>query len=223
MKVYINCANAEESDHGVTQDESALFYPFDGCVVVAMGKYRENSIAFHLTEGDTPDYGTVVASSPEIPLFFGDRVYVHPAHGKHMKGVRVNGRVIPSEVRMYGRAAVVGGKATKIEWWKSIMAKEDDGQPKATWDNVIIDRGDVIKETEGGILLTESSTYRPSKGVVVSIGEMAKRRHPDLREGSVVYYLANCMIPMRGLKVGEKYVNWGVVPSDGILCEVLEG
>lgn len=221
-KLYINCVNPGRAEHGLTEDEAGLVYCFSGCAVVAMCGYGGSGLAAAFSEADTPDVGEVISAAPEIPIRFGTRVYLNPLHGKHIKGFAVFGRSLECEVRILGRAAVIGGGVAKVPWWRSIVATDQSGEPRATWDNVIIDRGEIVKETEGGILLPEAATYRPSKGVVVSIGEHAARKHPDLKVGSVVYYIANSMIPMRGLKVGGEYKNWGVITSDGILCEVLE-
>jgi hypothetical protein len=217
-KHYINCALFADPDEPVEADRALLFYPMPGCVVVQMGTYR-TTLAFSMMEGPTPDYGMVLASGPGVPLAYGDRVFVHPAHGKHMAGVSIGGKTIPGEVHYYGRAAGSGGRPVKIAWWKSIPILWA-GEMKATGNNVIVDRGPVVRETEGGILLPDDARYRSTKGCVVSVGPEAARRYPDLKPGAVVYYLANCMLPLKGLVENGEVRNWGVIDADGILCEV---
>lgn len=223
---YILCFNAEPRrlDDELYELLSASLLPYDGAVVVWMSRFevKDSELVGCYSQAETPDMGTVLAAGPGVPLLPGQQVLCRATHGKHLSGFKLRGRQLDGIVRMYGRAATTNGGATRIPWWESVPVMLDGGCPRATHRNVVIDRGEIITESEGGILYTQDSTYRPTKGTVVSIGSMAQKQFPELREGATVYYLANSMLPLKGFKLGGEYKNYGVIDMDGILCEVVE-
>lgn len=168
------------------------------------------------------DVGVVVSAGPDVSLLPGDVVLVHPEHGKHMRGFRSGWYRPDTEVRFYGCAAASGGKAVRVPWHRSILGMIDGKTVRATEHNVVIDRGPVNKTSGGGIWLPDSETYRPSEGVVVSVGPKCD---PDIKVGSKVVYMANLMLPIKGFagygELDDSERNLGIVHESGILCEVV--
>ncbi|MCX7801360.1 MAG: co-chaperone GroES, partial [Fimbriimonadales bacterium] len=165
-----------------------------------------------------PDVGVVLSAGADSSreLSPGDVVLVNHAHGKHVRGLRIGGVEFENEVRLYGCAAIVGGKARVVPWYKSVMAVlERDGGVRATGRNVVIDRGDVRTVTEGGIHLPDDATFRPSIGTVVSVGPLA---NPEIKVGMRVVYMATLVKRVEGVRK-----NLGIVPSEAVLAEVRVG
>lgn len=195
------------------------FVPFAGIVVVEMcGKPERvgGVLVAYRNERIGPDVAKVVAAGegPSSELRPGDVVLVRHSHGKHMRGVEVSGVSFDNEVRMYGCAAVVGGKAARVPWHKSVPGVLEGGGVRATGDNVIIDRGEVRRTSAGGILLPDDASYRPCIGTVVSVGPKAPK---EIAPGMRVVYMATLVTRVEGF--GK---NLGIVPAAGVLAEVVD-
>lgn len=194
---------------------------FRHCVVVEMcGKPDRIGSLYVAYEGQRlgPDVGVVLSAGSDAAaeLSPGDVVLVNHSHGKHMDGLRIGRTVFENEVRLYGCAAMVGGKSRPVPWYKSVMAVvEKCGAVRATGRNVVIDRGDVRTVTEGGIHLPDDATFRPSIGTVVSVGPAA---NPEIRPGMRVVYMASLVKRVEGVRK-----NLGIVPSEAVLAEVCDG
>jgi chaperonin GroES len=201
----------------VDPEACRILRPFRHVVVVEMCRKAESFgtvLASYSNELLGPDCGVVIGVGAHAAreLKVGDLVLVNHAHGKHMRPFRVGGVGTDGEVRFYGCAAVVGGKSRLVPWWKSVMAVMDGDEIRPTGSNVLIDRGDVVESTSGGILLPDDAKYRPTIGRVVAKGPQA---NPEIRVGSTVVYMATLVKRVEG--VGK---NLGIVPSDAVLAEV---
>jgi len=215
---YILAASSPPPD---VKESEGKVKAFSGKAVVAMAKpaERQGLILTPDMPRMEPDVGTVVSAGEGVELSLGDEVFVVWNHGKHMSGFDAGGYAPDCEIRMFGCAAAVGRKAVRVPWNRSILAMKDGDDIKATQGNVVIDMGNTVAQSEGGILLTDESQYRSCKGTIVSVGSMV----PDeYKEGATVYYMANLMLPFKALSVGDTPKNYGVIPYEGILCEVCE-
>lgn len=215
------------------ESASRFVRAFPNCTVVEMHPVPESSGGVLIADGPgaewrlRPDVGVVISAGDGVPLLPGETVAVRHDHGKRVENFRSGSYQARGEVRLYGCAAMSGRKAVRVPYWRSIVALVDyDNEQtlKATGKNVVIDRGDIVERTEGGIILPESATYRPTIGTIVSVGADVP---PDFRPGMRVMYMANLMLPTRGL-VGPNAdgvsvpKNYGIIEYSGILAEVEE-
>lgn len=202
--------------------------PLPGCTVVEMVPIPERSGEVLIANGQgaewriQPDVGTVLAAGSGVGLIPGDQVLVDHSHGKRLVNFYAGQYTAKQEVRMYGCACQSGGKAVVVPWFRSILATMEDEKLRASDYNVIIDRGDIVEQTDGGVYLPDNHTFRESKGVVVSAGAGCSPLEP----GMTVFYMANLMKPLKGYfgyKDGEKVPkNYGIVPFRGVLCQIIE-
>ncbi len=129
----------------------------------------------------------------------GDVLLVHPGHGKIVKNFSVGGFIATQEVGLYGRAAQSGGVIVPCSLRDSLLARVTSMNPiniAATHDRVIVRRSSVNKASSGGILLTERSSFRDTKGQVVSIGNNVD---PELSVGDTVIYMGSTAWPIYGV------------------------
>lgn len=204
---------------------------FPHCTVVAMCNVPDSSGSIIIPKGEDaeyrmrPDVGVVLSAGSGVPLIPGDLVAVKHDHGKWVEGFHSGDFHTDLQVRFYGCAAMSGRKAIRVPYWRSILAliDYDNEQPlRATGKQVIIDRGDIIEKTDGGVILPSSATYRETVGTIVSTGADVP---PEYRVGSKVIYTANLMLPCRGLfgysEDGTKVPkNYGIIEYTAILAEV---
>jgi co-chaperonin GroES (HSP10) len=183
------------------------------------------------TEGSqwrlSPDAGTVLAAGPDVPLMPGDTVFFDHEHGKRISGFVAGDYETEREVRIFGRAAKTNGDTVIIPWEESILGEIDvDGNdlrdarllPYGDW--VLVRRDPLHDQSEGGILLSQGATSRPSKGVVVAKGTKAR----DVEIGERVIYQARTTTNLQSFKhvlcPAMQDDNLVLMKSASILCVV---
>lgn len=222
----IHLAGITEPQESDWETASKCIAPQYGVVVVEMFDAPEARSGILMPDGRmkiNPDIGTVLAAHDDIPIFPGDVVVVDGIHGKWMTGFTAGEYKAKRQVRIFGRAVRTDGKPSFVDWSSSILAtmdwtKDIPLRPKEHW--VLIDRGDVTTETEGGILLPEQIQSRPCKGKVLAKGGKAV----DVHVGGTYLYMANTVRPVRGMKDSFRDVpkNVALVDSRMLLAEVWE-
>lgn len=142
-----------------------------------------------LREVMRPDIGVVLASGEGVHLRRGDHVAFNPHHGVWVEGMSFPGYAPSGQVRVFGKADGLDGEMFPVSWWVSVLMVVEKGNFRATGYNVVIDRDPVV-ESQGGIMLPDSSKFRDCWATVVSVGEFVDGRFDGgyLSPGDRVHY-----------------------------------
>lgn len=199
-----------------------------GNVAVAMDALPSDvgGIFVHEQTSERTHYGTgeVVATGDEVycrygvivpPPLVGTRVICDPRAGNSYEVSR------GQTVKVFGAYFEVVGEALRCPWWEGILATLENGQIRATGDNVLVRLDKPAEVSEGGILIPAVAQSRSSWGVIESVGPIAASH--GLEVGMRVYF-DNARVPAASWGLGKEMENVVIAPLDAIdLYEVCEG